>query len=182
MVATRLIRAFEPVIGRLLAGVRQLEGWLDHDDDWVEADRRRLFEWADVLLRPLGRPTIREVGPEDHIYTVAASPDIVERVLAEHGYQRNLASTRKYRTHHNGGRQWAVGSWVRDPPDTPDQHHVYLFARETVGWADVYAHSEPSVRRPVAHHGGEMIDHGVAGPLLTVFDEAGVDAFAVRWD
>lgn len=167
--ATQLITVAEPLVRPLLAGVRRLERRLGPEDDWVEDDRRVIFEAADRLLRPLGRPTIRNVGDSDHIASVDASPDAVEELLAEEDYQRNLLSSRKYRDHHNGGRQWAVGSWVLDPRDQGWQHHVYLFESRD-GGTDVYAHREASVRNPDEHHGGDEMERGVSMGLLEVLD------------
>lgn len=170
--ATRLIETFEPLLRPLFAGVRRLETLLGPEDDWVEDDRRVLFEAADSILRPRGRPTIRAVGDADHVGTVPRSPDAVERVLAEEGYQRNILSSRKYREHHTGGRQWAVGSWVLDPiGDTDDQHHVYLFPSKD-GATDVYAHREASVTEPDEHHGGDGMERGVPMGLIEVLEAA----------
>ena len=169
MPATAFIKTFEPVLRPLLGAVRRAERFLGPEDDWVERDRRVLFEAADTILRPLGRPTIREVGEADRIGTVGAGPDVVELALVEAGYQRNLLSTRKYREHHNGGRQWACGSWVLDPVDEPWQHHVYLFEAPD-GSTDVYAHKEASVRNPDKHHGGDGLERGVSMGLLEVLE------------
>lgn len=174
-IASRLIDALEPALRPALAGVRRLEVRLGTEDDWIEDDRRIIFEAADAALGPLGRPTIRQVGRDDYALTVAADADRVEETLATNGYQRNLLSTRKYRDHHEGGRQWAVGSWVRDEADTPWQHHVYLFPYRDPRATDIYAHREPSVRNASAHHGGESITHGVEMGLPEHLDAAGLE-------
>jgi hypothetical protein len=179
--ATRTIDLLDPALARLLGGVRELETLLGPEDDWVEDDRRILFEAADRILRPLGRPTIREVGRYDYILTVAATPDAVETHLDHAGYQRNLLSTRKYREHHDGGRQWAVGSWVLDPDDTDWQHHVYLFPYESGLATDVYGHTEPSVRNPEEHHSGDGIEHGDPRNLPSLFDDWGFEYVRVKW-
>lgn len=178
-IATRAIRVSEPLLSWLLAGIRRVETLLGPSDDWVEQDRRWLYELADRVLRPLGRPTIHEATSSDHVVLVDSSPDAVEDVLSENGYQRNLLSTRKYRTHHDGGRQWAVGSWVRELDDER-QHHVYLFPYHE-GGTDVYAHSEPSVTDPSEHHMADDIQHGDPAGLRTVFDTAGFRRVTVDW-
>lgn len=154
-ITNTLIRHFEPQIAALLSRIRRAEKWLGPSDDWIEDDRRVLFQAADPIARKLGRSTVTEVSARDYTYTVEATPDEVERALAP-DYQRNLLSTRKYRTHHDGGRQWAVGSWVFDPPGTEWQHHVILF-RVPNGRTDIYAHREASVRDPSEHHHGKQI-------------------------
>lgn len=151
--ATKLIRSYRKPLGKLLGAVRRVEEYLGPEDDWVEDDRRILYEAADKFLRPLGRPTIRNIdqrGAGDYVTTAAASPDEVEVALDDAGYDRNLLSTRKYRSAHDGGRQWAVGSYVLDPADTDWQHHVYIFPSPD-GGTDIYAHRETSVRDPHGH-------------------------------
>lgn len=167
MISDWFIDRFHGELSWLLSRVRNWERALGPDDDWVEDDRRLLFESLDWLLRPAGRPTIGEVPVEDHVLTVSASPDRVEELLAESDYQRNLLSTRKYRdlAPENGGRQYAVGSWVLDPSDTDWQHHVYLFPTPQ-GGTEVYSHKEPSVRDPDAHVDPETGVHGDPDGLL----------------
>jgi hypothetical protein len=158
MVAEKIIRALEPQLVWAFSHIDNYEESLGPDDDWVQRDRRYLYETADRFLRPLGRPTIREVGQEDKLFTVEESVNDVEECIHPK-YSRNLISSRKYREHHSGGRQWAKGSWVYDPKDTDWQHHVYLFPSKD-GGTDVYAHKEPSVRLPAQHHlhGGKSGD------------------------
>jgi hypothetical protein len=144
---TSLARKFRGPLSRILGVVRWLEKLLGPDDDWVEDDRRKLFEWLDGKF---GHSFTMEKSPRDYITTADASPDAVERALASAGYQRNLVSTRKYRTHHAGGKQWAVGSYVYDPVDTDWQHHVFLFPAPD-GATDIYGHRETSARDPVGH-------------------------------
>jgi hypothetical protein len=147
MFNTSLTRKFRGPLSRVIGAVRWLERFLGPDDDWVEDDRRKLFEWLDGKF---GHSFTMEKGARDYITTADASPDAVERALASADYQRNLVSTRKYRTHHDGGKQWAVGSWVLDPADTDWQHHVFLFPAPD-GGTDVYGHKESTVRDPVDH-------------------------------
>jgi hypothetical protein len=142
-----LARRFRKPLSRILGAVRCLERFLGPEDDWVEDDRRALFERLDGLL---GHSFTMEKSPRDYITTVHATPDAVETALDNAGYQRNLVSTRKYRTHHGGGKQWAVGSYVYDPADTETQHHVFLFEAPD-GGTDVYGHREATVRDPVEH-------------------------------
>lgn len=149
-IANTIIRQIRKPLGAVFGVVRRLERYLGPDDDWIEDDRRHFYEAADRFLRPLGRPTIAEKGPADYVTTADASDDEVEIALTAAGFQRNLLSTRKYREHHDGGRQWAVGSYVLDHPDTDWQLHVYLFEAWTTG-TDVYAHKETSVRDPYGH-------------------------------
>jgi hypothetical protein len=142
-----LARRFRKPLSRILGAVRRVERFLGPEDDWAEADRRWLFEALDGLA---GHSFTMEKSPRDYITTANATPDAVEVALHRAGYQRNLASTRKYRTHHEGGKQWAVGSWVLDPADTDWQHHVFLFPTPD-GGTDVYGHREATVRDPVDH-------------------------------
>jgi hypothetical protein len=144
---TKLARRFRKPLSRILGAVRWLEKLLGPDDDWVEDDRRCLFEALDGLA---GHSFTVEKSARDYITTAQASPDAVEVALHRAGYQRNLVSTRKYRTHHSGGKQWAVGSYVYDPVDTDWQHHVFLFPTPN-GATDVYGHREATVREPVDH-------------------------------
>lgn len=132
----------------LMSAVRGAERFLGPEDGWVEDDRRILFEAAQCRLGHLHRFTV-EKGPADYITTVPEDENTVEKILLNGPYQRNLLSTRKYRTHHGGGKQWACGSFVYDPVDEPWQHHVYIF--ESPNGIDIYGHREDSVRYP-AHH------------------------------
>jgi hypothetical protein len=91
------------------------------------------------------------------------------------GYQRNLLSSRKYREHHGGGKQWAVGSFVYDPENTDWQQHVYLFPSPN-GGTDVYSHREPSVRLPREHLDPTTGTHGdPAGIVRTALDDSGIE-------
>lgn len=168
-----VIRQFEPQLATLLGYLRRAEQFLGPEDDWVEDDRRVLFEAIDPLLRPLGRSTITEKGENDYVATVSRTPDEVEVILDDQGYQRNILSTRKYRAHHDGGKQWAVGSWVLDPSDTDSQHHVYLF-RSPDGGTDIYAHSEASVTEPAEHDGGDALVPGDPKNLESIFNRRAI--------
>lgn len=173
-IATKLITLFEPILAPILAAVRRIEEFLGPEDDWVEEDRRILYEAADKFLRPLGRSTVTKKTDADYITTVELSPDKVETILHDNGYERNLLSTRKYRVHHNGGKQWAVGSWVLDSDDTDWQHHVFIF-HSTESGTDVYAHKEPSVRDPDAHHKSDDIEYGNPMNLYEIFEKEGIN-------
>jgi hypothetical protein len=151
-------KKIDSILEPLMAAVRYAERFLGPDDDWVEDDRRILFEAAQRHLGHVHRFT-REKGRADYFTTAHATPDVVETVLHDNGYQRNLASTRKYRTHHGGGKQWAVGSWVLDHPDTDWQHHVYLFPTPNNG-TDLYGHRETSVREGAEHLTATNQQHG----------------------
>lgn len=146
----------DEIVEPLMAAVRHAERFLGPEDDWVEEDRRVLYEAAQ---RHLGHvhTFVQSVGGADYVTTANAPPDAVERALV-YPYQRNLASTRKYRTHHCGRKQWADGSFAFDPRDEPWQHHVYLFTTQDDG-TDIYAHEEVSVRRGLEH----LTTPGVAG-------------------
>lgn len=141
-----------------MACVRRAERFFGPDDDWVEDDRRIVYEAAQRLFGQ-HHTFIREKGKQDYVYTAKHSPDTVEWALDNSSYQRNLLSTRKYRTHHSGGRQWAVGSYVYDDPNSVWQHHVYLFEHDD-GYTDIYAHRELSVREGMAHVTNTQQTHG----------------------
>lgn len=169
-----IIDKYDDKIATLLAAVRRIERFLGPDDDWIEDDRRIVYEAADSLLRPIGRPTIREKGTADYVTTAHATPDAIERVFHNAGFQRNLLSTRKYREDHGGGRQWAVGSWVLDPLDTNWQYHIFLFPSPN-GGCDIYGHREASVTEPAAHSGGDELRHGDPnGRVRGLLSEVGV--------
>lgn len=161
-VADKFIETFEPAIARLLAAVRRLERFLGPGDDWVEDDRRIIYEAADRLLRPLGRSTISEVSDGDFVYTVDVSADEVEVLLDEAGFQRNLLSTRKYRES-NGTRDYANGSWVLvhdgNDSDVQMQLHVIVFSNPD-GSTSIYAHREAAVTEPSEHDGGDLLTRG----------------------
>lgn len=152
-----MYKLLDPYLEPLMATLRGAEEFLGPDDDWVEDDRRILFEAAQ---RHLGRfhKFVYEKSAEDYVTTAQVDSDVVEEALHAAGYQRNLLSSRKYREHHEGGRQWAEGSWVFDPSDTDWQHHVYLFEAPN-GGTDIYAHRETSVREGSEHLTEEQI-HG----------------------
>jgi hypothetical protein len=162
-------------LSTLIDAVRRIERFLGPEDTWVSDSRRILYECADSVLRPLGFPTVREKGPADYVVTAHATANVIERVLDSAGYQRNVLSTRKYRTHHSGGKQWAVGSWVYDPADTDWQHHVYLFEAPD-GGTDIYAHRETSVREGLEHRTDTNQTHGDPnGRVRRALDAAGID-------
>lgn len=73
-VATELIDRTDPLLACILAGIPQLETYLGPEDNWIEDDRRALYELADRFLRPLGRPAIRKRGQRDYLTTVGESP------------------------------------------------------------------------------------------------------------
>lgn len=169
----KLDRYLEP----LMAAVRGIERVLGPEDDWVEEDRRILYEAAQ---RHLGQyhDFLRRKTKAEYVTTVQADSDAVEVVLDGAGYQRNLASTRKYRTHHGGGKQYAVGSYVLDGLDGDhgyiEQHHVYLFPAPN-GGTDVYAHRETSVLEGAEHLTETNQEHGAPGDLFDIFDREGVE-------
>lgn len=163
-VADWVLKNFEPELAWLLSRGRLLEETLGPSDDWVERDRRILFEAANAVLEPLGRPTVQEVTAVEHITTVPQSPDKVEQLLHPM-YSRNLLSMRKYREFNREARQWAQGSWVYDPSWEPWQHHVYVFPAKNGGTA-IYGHKESSVRDPGEHLDTSNSVHGDPDNLL----------------
>lgn len=158
----------------IIAAVRFAERFLGPDDDWVEDDRRILFEAAQLLF---GRwhDFVYEKGDRDYLTTAKATPNDVERALAEE-YQRNLISARKYRVYDNN-KNWAVGSWVIDDGDV--QHHVYLFDRPD-GMTDIYTHTEDSVSDPEEHLSasgakGMAQESSTPGEVFNCLDRAGIE-------
>jgi hypothetical protein len=152
--ANKFIRRVEPSLSRLLGGVRTATSYLTPRDDWIEGLKRRLAVRLDPITRPLGRSLIAHKRERERFATVDACPDKVEVALFGR-YQRNLASTRKYRMR-DGERDWAVGSYVHDPDDTEWQHHVYLFDNGD-GTTDVYGHKEQSAaKNPYGHVTGRQ--------------------------
>lgn len=158
-----VIKRASDKIGKAVGHLRRFSSWLGPSDDWVERQRRRLFVALDPFLRPLGRPLIFHCHDEDYMYTVAKSSDAVERAIADK-YQRNLASTRKYRYIDTNGdrRQWTDGSWVYDPPHTDWQHHVYYFDSGDIGHpkTDIYGHKEKSAESDPYGHVTDPQEHG----------------------
>lgn len=131
------------------AAVRYTERFLGPDDDWVEDDRRIAYEAAERLF---GRwhTFVGEKTNEDYLLKANVHPDVIERKLANNDYQRNLASKRAYREHHDGGRQWACGAYVFDPVETEWQQHITLFKTQDNN-SDIYSHTETSVREGYDH-------------------------------
>lgn len=144
--------ALDPILEPLMAAVRRAERFLGPEDDWVEDDRRILFEAAQRHLGHL-HPFAYEKNTSEYVTTVKCSPDELEAAIMP-PYQRNLASARKYRTYHGGGKQWACGSFVidnlRGDGGLVEQHHVYIFETED-GYTDVHAHRETSVTEGAEH-------------------------------
>jgi len=164
---------YDKILEPLIAAVRRAERFLGPEDDWVEDDRRILFETAQSVVGDSYRYFTFEKGERDYVTIVQADPDTVERALMP-PYQRNLLSSRKYRTHHSGGKQWACGSFVIDAPNTDWQHHVYLF--ETAdGNTDVYAHRETSVREGKEHITDTNQVPADPHKLFNIFDRAGLE-------
>lgn len=159
------------ILEPLLSFVRFFERFLGPEDDWVEEDRRILFEAAQRHLGHL-HTFIKEKGPEEYLTTVKVSPDRFEEIIAP-PYNRNVASNRKYRTYHGGGKQWAVGSFVIDPKDTRWQHHVYIFETED-GYTDVHSHTETSVRYGWDHLEEEQ-DDATPYIIFDILDRADVE-------
>lgn len=170
-----LATKLDPFLELVIPPVRRAERFLGPEDDWVEDDRRILYEAAQRHLGHLHTFT-REKGRGDYVTTVKADPDTVEEALMG-PYQRNLVSTRKYRTYHDGGKQWACGSFVIDgiagDHGYVEQHHVYIF--ETAdGHTDVHAHRETSATEGDEHLTETNQEQGDPHVLFNVFDRAGL--------
>lgn len=170
-----LANLLDPLLEVVIPAVRRVERFLGPDDDWVEDDRRILYEAAQRHLGHL-HTFVREKGRGDYVTTVKADPDTVEEALMP-PYQRNLVSTRKYRTYHGGGKQYACGSFVIDgitgDHGYVEQHHVYLF--ETAdGHTDVHAHRETSATEGDEHLTETNQEQGDPHVLFDVFDRAGL--------
>jgi len=166
MYATSIAKEYRNELSILLGCVRSVEAFLGPEDDWVEEDRRILYEAVDGLL---GHTMVTEGNEDDYVCTTNSTPNDVENALHP-TFERNLVSTRKYREHHTGGRQWACGSWVMDLGS--DQLHVYLFETK-YGNTDVYAHLEPAVTSPVEHLDTSTGVHG--DPTGVIVDVLGMN-------
>jgi len=170
-----LAERVNPLLEVVIPAVRRVERFLGPEDDWVEDDRRILYE---ATQRHLGHlhTFVQEVGRGNYVTTVKASPDEVEEALMP-PYQRNLVSTRKYRTYHGGGKQWACGSFVIDgiagDHGYVEQHHVCIFETEE-GYTDVHAHRETSATEGSEHLTDSHHEHGDPHVLFDVFDRAGL--------
>lgn len=190
-----LARKLDPLLEAIIPSVRRAERFLGPEDDWVEDDRRILYEAAQRHLGHLHQ-FLREKGKREYVTTVHTDSDAVEVSLSNAGYQRNLASTRKYRTHHDGGKQWACGAFVIDNLEGDhgyiEQHHVYLFragnrASDSTGSSDepdgeapnggtdVYAHRETSVLEGAEHLTDTNQEKGAPHELFDIFDRAGFE-------
>lgn len=144
-----------------MAAVWRIEQFLGPEDGWVEDDRRILFGAAQ---RHLGHhhTFVHEKGEADYFTTAHATENVVEVALDAAGYHRNLLSTRKYRTHHDGGRQYAIGSFAIPLPPKDGfkrQHHIYLFNAPD-GGVDMYGHAETSVVEGTEHLTDTRQEHG----------------------
>jgi len=167
--SNQLYRALDPILEQLMAVLRRVERFLGPDDDWVEDDRRILFEAAHKRFGHI-HPFIKEKSSREYLLTVEAGSDTVERLLMDSGYyDRNLLSNRKYRETESG-RQWATGSYVYDPSDTSEQHHVYLFDTPN-GHTDVYSHTETSVREGAEHITNPQYD-STDGMIVSILNKS----------
>lgn len=156
-IADSFIKRVAPAIGTAVGYLRSGTAYLTPKDDWVEGLRRRVAVAGDPFLSPLGRPLIFECHDEDYFTTAEEDSDKVEVALFWR-YQRNAASTRKYRIV-DGDRDWADGSWVIDPRNTDWQHHVYIFDNGD-GTTDLYGHRETSAEKDPYGHVTDDQDHG----------------------
>lgn len=154
--------------------------FLGPEDDWVEDDRRILFELAQQHLGHI-HTFIYDINDIDYVTSVHASPDAVERILHAEGFERNLISARKCRQT-EGGKQYAHGSWAKYYGDENDhQHHVFIFENEH-GGTDIYAHYEDNATDSAAHlHVRDDEDdikgmkRAYAGDLYGIFDKRQLD-------
>jgi len=164
----KFVKRTAPLLKTVIGHLRDITALLQPEDDWVEGFRRRAALQLHPLAASFGRPLIFEAHDEDQFLTVDVDPDTVEELLMAPGdvsYQRNLASTRKYR-YVSGERQWADGSFVYDPDDTDWQHHVYIFENSDAT-TDVYGHKETSAEADPYGHVTERQDHGDPDGIAT---------------
>lgn len=172
-----LINTQDAIIELLMLAVRRGEEYIGPDDDWVEDDRRVLFEAAQFVFGKY-HTFITEKEADDYFTTTGANTDSVEVALDNFGYDRNLASKRAYRTHHDGGKQWADGAYAK--PVASDgkykrQHHVYLFAGPD-GGTDIYGHTETSVVEGLEHLTEMNLVHGdPLGMTEEALNDAGIE-------
>ena len=159
------------VLTYLLSAVRYCERFLGPDDDWIEEDRRIAHEAAQRLFGDY-HTFVHEEKPQNYVTTVDVDDDTVEQIIHPY-YQRNIAASRKYRDHHDGGKQWAVGSYVFDPPSKEWQHHVTLYPTAD-GRTDVYSHTETSVREGFDHLSDGVSKRGNEKELFTLLNKASV--------
>lgn len=155
--ALKFVKRVAPALSTTIGYLRDGIAYLGPEDDWIEGLKRRLAVKVDPFIRPLGRPIIFEAQHEDYFESVEATGDEVEVALMQR-YQRNFASTRKYRLA-DGERQWASGSFVYDPENTEWQHHVYIFENEN-GTIDLYGHKETSAEHDPFGHLTDEQYHG----------------------
>lgn len=171
--ADKLIKRAAPTISTAVQYLRDATARLSPNDDWVEGFRRRVLLFLDPYTAPYGRPLVFHAHDEDYFTTADAGDTEIESAL--YGlYQRNAASTKKYRYIDSPGsaipkdkindyddkeRQWTNGSWVHDPDDTDWQHHVYLFTNDD-GTTDLYGHKEPSAEKDPSGHVSADQEHG----------------------
>ncbi len=171
-----MIQKLDSMLEDVIAAVRRAERFLGPEDDWVEDDRRIVFEAAQRYFGHLHTFT-KEKAPNEYVATVDATPNEVERALMP-PYQRNLASNRKYRTYHDGGKQWACGAFVITGLDGPhgydEQHHVYLFETED-GKTDVHAHRETAAKEGIEHITETHQEHGEERNLFDLFERHGLN-------
>lgn len=145
----------EEYLRRLLVRADDFQRGLGAQADWVETLKLAVFVSADPVFSRAGRPLTRnKTNEEDEkFFNSSKSPDEVEVLLTEGGYDRNLISTKKYRMVDDGERQqWAVGSYrVVYGEDDKFQHHVYLFP-DGDGGTDVYGHKETNYEHDASGH------------------------------
>jgi hypothetical protein len=189
--ADTFIERTESSLKKTISLLRRGMSYLSPKDDWIEGLKRRLAVLLNPFFEPLGRPLVFHCHDEDYMYTVGKGSDAVERALYP-TYQRNFASTRKYRyvdMHGNripkgeedavGGaeKQWSDGSWVLDPDDTDWQHHVYLFDNGDLGHekCDVYGHKEVSAEKdPSGHVSGRQENGDPDENVVPLLANAGI--------
>jgi hypothetical protein len=158
--ANKFIKRTAPILSTIIGYIRDGTALLTPKDDWFEGFRRRFATTLDPITRPLGRPLVAEVRDSEQFVTVPIDSDAVERIVDD-PYQRNGASTRKFRKV-NGKRQWADGTYVYDLPTNERQHHIFFFENGD-GTTDIYGHLEQSAE---ADPYGHVTDGNVDGDPL----------------
>jgi hypothetical protein len=153
----------------IIASLRRFERHLSPKDTWVPKVRGIALRGAEKLLgHATDYPFTTQKWYREYLTTVEVPLHTLEIALHDHGYQRNILASKKYRMV-DGEKQWEVASWVDDPPETEWQHHVYVF--DSGESLDIYAHREKSVRRPKEHlNGAKYQEDAVPGGVFDALD------------
>jgi len=140
--------------------------------DWVEVVRAIALPLLDRVLDPLlgGVGAAYEIGPEERVGVLDATPEDVERMLWAAGCRRNVLSASK--TLPDGRRQ--RGAWVyRRESDVGKAMQVDIMLFEHPAGTAVYAHHEySSSLRPfrprvlLKHYRGASYDPATGARIL----------------